>query len=198
MPVITSICRETGLYPSRLLIPLSYASIWRNSLFVLGLFGLWHGASWSFVVWGLASGALIAVQHSWRVMRTRAGVRRAPRKRWGAGDWLSWAWTQSSAALFIVLFFSPDLAGAGEYYARLCDLSSFGTAQVPSSVWWVAAALALLYLGQLAVDRIGFARVEAAWQGLHPLLRLAGVLALAAATVQWRVAEPLPFVYFQF
>ncbi len=27
MPVITSICRETGLYPSRLLIPLSYASI---------------------------------------------------------------------------------------------------------------------------------------------------------------------------
>lgn len=27
MPVITSICRETGLFPSRLLIPLSYASI---------------------------------------------------------------------------------------------------------------------------------------------------------------------------
>ncbi|MBK8979256.1 MAG: SLC13 family permease [Planctomycetes bacterium] len=27
MPVVTSICRETGIYPSRLLIPLSYASI---------------------------------------------------------------------------------------------------------------------------------------------------------------------------
>ncbi len=27
LPVITSICRETGIYPSRLLIPLSYASI---------------------------------------------------------------------------------------------------------------------------------------------------------------------------
>lgn len=176
--------------------PLTHASIWRNSLLVLGLFGLWHGASWSFVVWGLASGALIAAQHSWRLARTRAGVRRTPRQGWSAGDWLGWAWTQSSAALFIVLFFAPDLRGAGRYFARLFDATAL---RVPETATLsLAAALASLYAGQVAVERFGLARLLRAWSAPVPLVRLALLAALAAATLLLRVPEPLPFVYFQF
>jgi len=176
--------------------PIGYASIWRSSLVVLGLFGLWHGASWRFVVWGLASGVVIAVQHSWRLARTRAGVRRAPRAGWGAADWAGWGATQVTAALFIVLFFAPDLRSALAYYARLFDP---GALRLPTGeVLALAGALAALYLGQVAVERAGPGRLEAAWGARPALLRLALLAGLAAATVLLRVPEPLPFVYFQF
>lgn len=175
---------------------LSYASIWRSSLLVLGLFGLWHGASWRFVVWGLTCGAVIAVQHSWRLARTRAGVRRAPRAGWGASGWSSWAATQAVSAVFIVLFFAPDLATALACLARMLDL---GDLRLPEAgVLALGAALAALYLGQVAVERFGPARVAGLWSARAPALRLALLAGLAAATLLLRVSEPLPFVYFQF
>ncbi len=176
--------------------PLSHATIWRNALLVMGLFGLWHGASWSFIFWGLGSGALIASMHSWRLAQTRRGVRRAARRGWGSSDWLGWAWTQSSAALFIVLFFAPDLRAAGAYFAQLVDL---GALRVPGgSTLGLAAALALLYFGQVALERGGAARWARLWSERGPFTRLALVTALGAAALFLRPSEPLPFVYFQF
>lgn len=36
--------------------------VWRNLLIVWGLTGLWHGAAWTFVLWGLYFGVLIGVE----------------------------------------------------------------------------------------------------------------------------------------
>ena len=36
-----------------------------NLIFAMGLCGLWHGANWTFVVWGLYNGALLAVHRLW-------------------------------------------------------------------------------------------------------------------------------------
>ena len=35
----------------------------RNILIVFALVGLWHGAGWNFVVWGLYHGALVMLYH---------------------------------------------------------------------------------------------------------------------------------------
>ena len=35
--------------------------------------GLWHGASWTFVIWGLMHGVLLAVNQGWRVLKKRWG-----------------------------------------------------------------------------------------------------------------------------
>ncbi|HEX6832181.1 MAG TPA: MBOAT family protein, partial [Rudaea sp.] len=37
-----------------------------NLLIVMGLGGLWHGASWNFAVWGLYHGVLLVVHRYWR------------------------------------------------------------------------------------------------------------------------------------
>jgi len=50
----------------------------------MGLGGLWHGAGWNFVIWGLLHGAYLAVNHAWirfalpRTGRLAARVRAAP------------------------------------------------------------------------------------------------------------------------
>jgi alginate O-acetyltransferase complex protein AlgI len=38
----------------------------RNLLITMLLGGLWHGASWNFVLWGFLHGFLLTVQHGWR------------------------------------------------------------------------------------------------------------------------------------
>lgn len=37
-----------------------------NLLIVMFLVGLWHGANWTFVVWGLLHGAYLVINHVWR------------------------------------------------------------------------------------------------------------------------------------
>jgi hypothetical protein len=88
------------------------------------------------------------------------------------------------------------LRGAGTYFAGLFDLAAL---RAPGrETLTLAAALAALYFGQVAVERFGLARLGAVWNARAPLVRLAVLAALAAATVLLRVPEPLPFVYFQF
>jgi alginate O-acetyltransferase complex protein AlgI len=176
----------------------SHASIWRNNLLVMGLFGLWHGASWTFLLWGLASGMLISVQHSWRLARTRAGVRLSPANVWGWRGWLSWSGTQLSAALFVTLFFAPDMHFARDYFVRLCDLEAWGAVGIDSAeALWIGALVAL-YAGQVALERWGPADLESTWAGLALHWRWLAPIALATGVALLRVSNPLPFVYFQF
>ena len=41
---------------------------------VLLLGGLWHGASWTFVVWGAMHGAYLVMNHAWRALDERLGL----------------------------------------------------------------------------------------------------------------------------
>jgi len=138
-----------------------------NVLVTMGLGGLWHGASWTFVVWGLVHGAGIAVAQALRGRTTAL-------PRWAAVlltfHFVTFAW---------VLFRAPDLATAwrvasGPFSAPVPDLGGALTGnleplllmaaflathrydsharlallvrQVPFSVIWPAAAVAVVYL----------------------------------------------------
>lgn len=44
---------------------------YRNLLVTMVLGGLWHGAAWSFVLWGLYHGMLLVIEHVWRSLMPR-------------------------------------------------------------------------------------------------------------------------------
>jgi alginate O-acetyltransferase complex protein AlgI len=44
-----------------------------NLFLTMVLGGLWHGAGWTFVVWGALHGTYLAVNHAWRAMRAHLG-----------------------------------------------------------------------------------------------------------------------------
>src|SRR5581483_9927245 len=44
-----------------------------NLMITMLLGGLWHGAGWTFVIWGGLHGVFLAVNHGFRAFRTRVG-----------------------------------------------------------------------------------------------------------------------------
>lgn len=78
----------------------------RVLLVTFGLSGLWHGAAWNFVVWGLAHGLLLWVE---RVLGFGRDWR--PRALWQR--LLAWATTFTAAAGLFVVFRAPSLAWLG-------------------------------------------------------------------------------------
>jgi alginate O-acetyltransferase complex protein AlgI len=54
-----------------------------NLMITMLLGGLWHGAGWTFVVWGGLHGAYLVVNHAWRAARARLGQDLARSTSWG-------------------------------------------------------------------------------------------------------------------
>ena len=65
---------------------------------VLG--GLWHGASWTFVIWGALHGIYLSVNHAWR------------RWGWGCSDRIGWSLTFVGVAHAWVWFRTDTAAAA--------------------------------------------------------------------------------------
>lgn len=121
-----------------------------NLFTVMLIGGLWHGASWNFVIWGGVHGVFLAAE---RAMPGRSLWGRLP-------GFLQIALTFTVVSLGWVLFRAPDLPGAMDYYARLAGLSDGGAlgALVAGLVWkpffivtMVVSAL-VVWLGPTTLD----------------------------------------------
>src|SRR5205807_1895138 len=55
-----------------------------NLFITMLLGGLWHGAGWTFVIWGGLHGFYLAVNHGWRALRTTLGWPPSKSNRFGA------------------------------------------------------------------------------------------------------------------
>jgi D-alanyl-lipoteichoic acid acyltransferase DltB (MBOAT superfamily) len=163
---------------------------YRNLMITMVLGGLWHGASWTFVVWGALHGGALAATRMWQRARGSAGRARSPR---GARAWLGPILTFHFVCLGWLFFRAPTLAHAGLALAQL-GRGTWSLDHVTPRVLAVlgtAAALHLVPRDWEARVRETFVRTPAPLQGVV-LAALAMALHLAAA------AKPEPFVYGQF
>ena len=80
----------------------------RNILLVFLISGLWHGAGWTFVVWGALHGFYLVTHLSWRSLMSFLGCN--PR----GWLWLVFAWGVTMAAVMFawVFFRAPDVSSA--------------------------------------------------------------------------------------
>lgn len=87
-----------------------------NLMVTMLLGGLWHGANWTFVLWGGLHGLYLIVNHSWQAMRPAAALSRVPSViRIG----VSVAVTFSAVVVAWVVFRAPDAATAGRLLAAM-------------------------------------------------------------------------------
>jgi alginate O-acetyltransferase complex protein AlgI len=103
-----------------------------NLLVTLALGGLWHGANWTFVVWGLYHGVLLVLEHvSWLTPAKLPGL-------WGR-------WTTFLLVVVgWVIFRSTSLSMATDWLGKMAGIGA-GSALLPSTlILWVIAGFVLV------------------------------------------------------
>ena len=162
--------------------------------FLLG--GLWHGAAWTFVVWGLLHGVAMVACRAWG----RVGVP-LPRA-------LAWALTFLFVAVSWVFFRATSLEGA---LAMLNAMAGGNAAPAQGALEWLgevagrlgqalavppAWALVPPLVGLLVVFRR--ANSNALAEGFRPTFALGAFVAFAVPLCVLQLARPTPFLYFNF
>jgi alginate O-acetyltransferase complex protein AlgI len=165
----------------------------RNLMVTMALGGLWHGAAWTFVTWGVLHGLMLIGHRAFRAF-CESRPRLAGLLRTLPGTLLRVAATFLSVCLAWVFFRAPTFGTAAEVLRRLAP-GHLGLS-APSShqgFWYLAGLLAAANL----MVALGI------WKRLAP--RLPGALqglATAAVATLTLVLAPLDagkaFIYFQF
>ena len=91
-----------------------------NLLATMVLGGLWHGAGWTFVVWGALHGVFLIINHGWRAARGMLGI--AENAAGIVGRLAAWALTFLSVVIAWVVFRAPNLGTAFEVFAGMAGL----------------------------------------------------------------------------
>ncbi len=63
-----------------------------NLMLVMLIGGLWHGAGWTFIIWGALHGFYLVINYLWRAIKAQAG--------WGSSE--GWVWVFSSRIITFV------------------------------------------------------------------------------------------------
>ncbi|MEK6798834.1 MAG: MBOAT family protein [Planctomycetota bacterium] len=157
----------------------------RNLMLTMGLGGLWHGAAWTFVAWGLYHGTLLSVE---RVI-FGGGVAAGGSRFRGVARIVGMVATFHLICLGWLLFRAPDWATVGTMLASLTDFS-------PAPVH--GKRIALLLAACLAAHAWPEVRSALGWfRRVHATAQ--GILAGAAMWVLLLCSPAAkPFIYFQF
>lgn len=79
-----------------------------NLMATMVLGGLWHGANWTFVLWGMLHGAYLLINHGWRALKIRLGFSSSSR----SSHLFSVVLTFFAAVIAWVLFRSSSIHAA--------------------------------------------------------------------------------------
>lgn len=92
-----------------------------NLMITMLLGGLWHGAGWTFVIWGGLHGCYLVVNHLWRRARHSMGSERASPT--AAGTWLARFLTFGAVVVAWVFFRAADVATAWTMLSSLAGMN---------------------------------------------------------------------------
>jgi len=178
-----------------------------NIMTVMLLGGLWHGAAWTFVVWGAWHGGLLVLE---RLQASRAAVGRSADPRSTAAHTV-WATARTMLLVTIgwVVFRAPSFSIALEMYRGMLGLDGLGPL---SELSWQIGGFSILMLGVSFVLIYSAPYLGTVREGV-PVLRLLSAFSGARVTALGRaLVVPLfllsvlkltaeafsPFLYFQF
>jgi alginate O-acetyltransferase complex protein AlgI len=159
---------------------------YRNLLLTMLLGGLWHGASWAFVIWGGLHGAALVAHREW--VRWR-GAETA--QRW-MGAVLGTVFTFYFTCVAWIFFRAVDLQKAKPAILAFVGFQSSGREILDARLLWLFAAIAFVHW-------LNYKRVFATWWRRGPDVAFAASYGAAAAIILLFIPQKYtPFIYFQF
>jgi len=153
-----------------------------NLMLTMLLGGLWHGASWNFVIWGGYHGALLAVE----------------RAVWGRKERTGWARIPLAIVTFVFVtvgwvFFRAKTFAAAWFVLNQMVSASMGHSLITLWQWRIAIFALIVALAEEYRGAWTKLAESPAWVRIAAAVAALLVIELFSATDQ-----TIPFVYFQF
>lgn len=167
-----------------------YGNVYFNLFVTFVAIGIWHGAGWNFVLYGVCHASLVAYERWQRYRRRAKGL---PDKEYKGLSWVARVfWIFTIISFTRVLFRGGSVEDARLYLQAMTDFSNTHT-----PVGWVGlmtfiVAVALHYTP---------ARWAMGWKEMYcrlPSVAQAGLIVLTVYLITALSSGTAPFVYFQF
>jgi D-alanyl-lipoteichoic acid acyltransferase DltB (MBOAT superfamily) len=161
-----------------------------NLMLTMLIGGLWHGASWTFVIWGGLHGVALAFTRAWQ---RRFGTAMQPNTRITISRILGVFFTFHFVCLCWIFFRAGSFGKVSLMLSQLSQLTTHHPNLNPMLLAVLGVGMATHYVPEGSFERLKQRYIAA------PAL-VQGVLLFAAALIVRKMmsAETVPFVYFQF
>ncbi len=187
-----------------------------NLFATMALGGLWHGANWTFVYWGMLHGSYLAVCHLWGSFKASSAGRRQSRRLVRLKGFVGTTLTFLCVVVAWVVFRAETLGGAWTILKGMAGRRGLVIPEqlgnlIPHLPHFVHTVGRMPLLGQNSVlgiaEELGLILIAAAlcWcfpptQKMGPRLRFLAISLSFAFVVQgvFYSRAPSPFLYFQF
>jgi alginate O-acetyltransferase complex protein AlgI len=100
--------------PRRATIPLFLMMLAFPTILTMAISGIWHGAGYTYVVWGVLHGVLLSVNHGWRLLRPRFWPDSMQYNRLSTP--IGWILTFVSVVFAMAMFRAPTIGAAGSLW----------------------------------------------------------------------------------
>jgi D-alanyl-lipoteichoic acid acyltransferase DltB (MBOAT superfamily) len=164
-------------------------NLYRNLMITMLLGGLWHGAAWSFVLWGGLHGLGLSVNRWWENRRRRLKLK--PRSAWWVRALCIFA-TFHFVCFTWIFFKAGSLAQAGLVLSRFKALEF----SAPNLTWPVVSVLVAGYLAHW-IPRNALDKLRDGWTWLPAPVQAALILVLAVGLGRWTSGD-VQFIYGSF
>jgi D-alanyl-lipoteichoic acid acyltransferase DltB (MBOAT superfamily) len=170
----------------------------RNTLIVFGISGLWHGASWTFVVWGLYHGFLIVLYKLLHINTKEKDILTVG--RWLPSTKDLFKMTITTILVFIgwVLFRADTFENAVTFMGRLFTPSLFSAPDYPIGISTLAMIFVLYALEWYQRDKEYPLQMNPTFLANKKWLPYIIEYIIIAAIVFYGNFEGSQFIYFQF
>ena len=167
---------------------------YRNLMLTMLLGGLWHGASWNFVIWGALHGGALAALRFWQRRRDAAGRGAWLQGRFGhAGTFLATLATFNFVCLAWVFFRAHSLGEAVDVLGRVFAFEG-GVTNLTGPLLLVMALGFVTHFWPRSWFEVSIRRFIA----LPALAQATALVALGFGLREVMQAKVVPFIYFQF
>ncbi len=166
---------------------LGEAKTYRNLLLTMLLGGLWHGANWTFVIWGAIQGLILSFE------KFIFGHREQHVAPDGWSKWLRWVITFQIVCFSWIFFRAESVSSA---LTMIHNLGHFRWTSDYTAAWTLLAILGGLgFAMDLQLEESGS---EYLFQNSSPVLRYSTAVVAMTMLILFSASDRQAFIYFQF
>lgn len=153
--------------------------------------GLWHGANYTFIVWGGIHGVALVLEH----LINNRQPRHSHQRRFSIGGILGWVYCLLLVFITWVFFRANDLSQALQIISAMFSPGSFDDASIPSQIQQIIFLVSVLMVAQFPIEWL-LSRLRREILSPSVAVTIAFWSLIGAVVLGAPVA--VPFIYFQF